>query len=77
MESIIDFWEGECSVNLEVRNFRDTIIALCNNYDLPIEVKRLVFSEINSLLKAEADKEIINEHNNKINDKEGVKEHEL
>lgn len=63
--------------NFEIRNFRDTIIALCNASDLPIEVKRLVFSEINSLLKAEADKEIINEHNNKINDKEGVKEHEL
>ena len=63
--------------NLGIRNFRDTLIALCNGSDLPIEVKRLVFSEINSLLKAEADKEIINEHNNKINDKEGVKENEL
>ena len=62
--------------NLGIRNFRDTIIAICNGSDLPIEVKRLVFSEINSLLKAEADKEIINEHN-KINDKEGVKENEL
>lgn len=61
--------------NLSIRNFRDTIIAICNGSDLPIEVKRLVFSEINSLLKAEADKEIINEHNNIK--KEGVKENEL
>ena len=61
--------------NLRIRNFRDTIIAICNGSDLPIEVKRLVFSEINSLLKAEADKEIINEHNNIK--KEGVKENEL
>lgn len=74
MVLIIDFWEGECSVNFDIRNFRDTLIALCNNSDLPIEVKRLVFSEINSLLKAEADKEIINEHNNKMTE---VKENEL
>lgn len=54
-------------MNFEVRNFRDTIIAICNSSDLPIEVKRLVFSEINSLLKQEADKEIINEHNVIVN----------
>lgn len=61
-------------MNLEIRSFRDSLIATCNNSDLPIEVKRLVFSEINSLLKQEADKEIINEHNNK---REGVNYNEL
>lgn len=76
MVLIIDFWEGECSVNFDIRNFRDTLIALCNNSDLPIEVKRLVFSEINALLKQEADKTIIAEHNAN-NKKEEVHDNEL
>jgi hypothetical protein len=63
-------------VNFDIRNFRDTLIALCNNSDLPIEVKRLVFSEINALLKQEADKTIIVEHNAN-NKKEEVHDNEL
>lgn len=63
-------------MNFDIRNFRDTLIALCNNSDLPIEVKRLVFSEINALLKQEADKEIIAEHNAN-NKKEEVNNNEL
>lgn len=63
-------------MNFDIRNFRDTLIALCNNSDLPIEVKRLVFSEINALLKQEADKTIIAEHNAN-NKKEEVNNNEL
>ena len=63
-------------MNFEIRNFRDTIIAICNGSDLPIEVKRLVFSEINALLKQEADKTIIAEHNAN-NKKEEVNDNEL
>ena len=63
-------------MNFDIRNFRDALIALCNNSDLPIEVKRLVFSEINALLKQEADKTIIAEHNSNIN-KEEVHDNEL
>lgn len=63
-------------MNFDIRNFRDTLIALCNNSDLPIEVKRLVFSEINALLKQEADKAIVAEHNAN-NKKEEVNDNEL
>lgn len=76
MVLIINFWEGRYSMNFDIRNFRDTLIALCNNSDLPIEVKRLVFSEINALLKQEADKTIIAEHNAN-NKKEEVNNNEL
>lgn len=76
MVLIINFWEGRYSMNFDIRNFRDTLIALCNNSDLPIEVKRLVFSEINALLKQEADKTIIAEHNAN-NKKEEVNDNEL
>lgn len=47
--------------NLRIRQFRDSIIALTNANTLPIEVKRLVFYEIQNLIDAEAEKSIIEE----------------
>ena len=48
-------------LNLQIRQFRDSIIALTNSNPLPIEVKRLVFNEISNLIDAEAEKIIIAE----------------
>lgn len=48
-------------VNTEIRKFRDSIIAMTNAYPLPIEIKRLVFAEIQTQINAEADRMIISE----------------
>lgn len=52
-------------MNTEIRKLRDTLIAVTNASPLPIEVKRLVFAEIYSVINAEADKAIINEQKEK------------
>lgn len=44
--------------NLQIRQFRDSIIALTNASPLPIEVKRLVFNELQSLIDSETEKAI-------------------
>ena len=45
-------------VNTQIRQLRDSIIAMTNASPLPIEVKRLVFAEIQSLIDSEAEKAI-------------------
>lgn len=52
-------------MNTEIRKLRDTLIAVTNASPLPIEVKRLVFAEIYSVITTEADKAIINEEKEK------------
>ena len=46
-------------VNTQIRQFRDSIIAMTNANPLPIEIKRLVFAEIQTQINAESDKIII------------------
>lgn len=48
-------------VNTEIRQLRDSIIAMTNTSPLPIEIKRLVFAEIQTQINAEADRIIIAE----------------
>lgn len=52
-------------MNTEIRKLRDTLIAVTNASPLPIEVKRLVYAEIYSVINAETDKAIINEEKEK------------
>ena len=48
-------------INTQIRQLRDSIIAITNSCPLPIEVKRLVFAEIQSQINAEADRVIVAE----------------
>lgn len=48
-------------INTQIRQFRDAIIATTNASPLPIEVKRLVFSEIQTQINQESDRIIIEE----------------
>ena len=48
-------------VNLQIRQFRDSLIAMTNACQLPIEIKRLVFAEIQTQINAESDKVVIAE----------------
>lgn len=48
-------------VNSQIRQFRDSIIAMTNANPLPIEIKRLVFAEIQTKLNEESDRMIISE----------------
>ena len=41
-------------VNTEIRKFRELIITTTNASPLPIEIKRLVFAEVQSQIDAEA-----------------------
>ena len=45
-------------VNTQIRQFRDSIIAMTNTCPLPIEIKRLVFSEIYMQINTESDRMI-------------------
>lgn len=45
-------------INTQIRQFRDSVIELTNASPLPIEIKRLVFSEIVLAINTEADKTI-------------------
>lgn len=45
-------------MNTEIRKLRDTLIAVTNASPLAIEVKRLVFAEIYSVINTEADRAI-------------------
>lgn len=65
-------------VNTEIRQLRDSIIAMTNASPLPIEIKRLVFAEIQTQINAEADR-IINaerQESKKYNEEEGEKKDE-
>lgn len=48
-------------VNTKIRQLRDSIIAMTNASPLPIEIKRLVFAEIQTQINAEADRMIMAE----------------
>lgn len=48
-------------VNTQIRQLRDSIIAMTNASPLPIEIKRLVFAEIQTQINNEADRIIIAE----------------
>lgn len=48
-------------INTQIRQLRDSIIAITNASPLPIEVKRLVFSEIQTQINQESDRIIIEE----------------
>lgn len=48
-------------VNSQIRQFRDSIIAMTNANPLPIEIKRLVFAEIQTKINEESDRMIISE----------------
>lgn len=51
--------------NLEIRQFRNSIIALTNACPLPLEVKRLVFAELLEIIQRETDAEIESERKEK------------
>lgn len=48
-------------INTQIRQFRDSLIAMTNASPLPIEIKRLVFAEIQTQINAESDRMIIAE----------------
>lgn len=48
-------------INTQIRQLRDSIIAITNASPLPIEIKRLVFSEIQTQINTEAERMIITE----------------
>lgn len=54
-------------INTQIRQLRDSIIAMTNASPLPIEVKRLVFSEIQIAINQESDKVISEERNEQKN----------
>lgn len=54
-------------VNTEIRQFRDSIIAMTNACPLPIEIKRLVFVEIQMQICDESDRIISTEKAEKEN----------
>ena len=48
-------------INSQIRQFRDSIIAMTNACPMPIEIKRLVFAEIQTQINSESDRIIIAE----------------
>lgn len=48
-------------INTEIRQLRDSIITLTNASPLPIEIKRLLFLEIQTEINNEANRVIIEE----------------
>ena len=50
-------------LNTQIRQFRDSIVAIANVSPLPIEIKRLVLSEVYTAFSAQADKIISAEQN--------------
>ena len=58
-------------INTQIRQLRDSIVAITNASPLPIEVKRLVFSEIQTQIEAEAERIILVEKEETIKQSEG------
>lgn len=48
-------------MNIKIRQFEDNILNLINESDLPMEIKRLVISDIFNLVLKQADKEVLAE----------------
>ena len=61
-------------VNTQIRQLRDSIIAMTNASPLPIEVKRLVFAEIHTEINAESDIIIMFEKQEADKEKEDMEE---
>ena len=57
-------------INTQIRQFKDSIIAIANASPLPIEIKRLVFAEIQTQINIEAEKVILLEKQESNNSKE-------
>lgn len=62
-------------INTQIRQLRDSIVAITNASPLPIEVKRLVFSEIQTQIEVEAERVILAEREEAKKESE-VKENE-
>lgn len=62
-------------INTQIRQLRDSIIAITNASPLPIEVKRLVFAEIQTQIEVEAERVILAEREEAKKESE-VKENE-
>ena len=60
-------------INTQIRQLRDSIIAMTNASPLPIEVKRLVFAEIQTHIEAEAENVILAEKENAAKESEEKK----
>lgn len=58
-------------INTQIRQLRDSIVAITNASPLPIEVKRLVFSEIQTQIEAEAERIILVEKEETKKESEG------
>lgn len=61
-------------INTEIRQFRDSIIAMINANPLPIEIKRLVFAEIQTQINSEAEKVIFIEKSETKNNEDESEE---
>jgi hypothetical protein len=57
-------------INTQIRQLRDSIVAMTNASPLPIEVKRLVFAEIQTHIEAEAENIILAEKENAAKESE-------
>ena len=53
-------------MNNQIRQFRDSIIAMVNASPLPIEIKRLIFSEIQLQISTESNRVIALEKEEEI-----------
>lgn len=45
-------------MNLKIRHLEDNILNMINESDLPIEVKRLIISDVFNLVLKQSDKEV-------------------
>lgn len=51
-------------MNMKIKTLESAIIELINDSDLPMEVKRLILSDVLNLVIRQVDKELINEVTN-------------
>ena len=58
-------------INTQIRQLRDSIVAITNASPLPIEVKRLVFAEIHAPVAADAERIILAETDEAHTEREG------
>ena len=56
-------------MNLSIRQLEDSLIAILNQSDVPMEAKRLVLADVLHIVTKEADKEIQQELKEVTNDK--------
>lgn len=67
-------------INSEIRQFRNSLVAMTNASPLPIEIKRLVFEEVQRQIAMESERVIAEEkqqaESNKDTEESEEKEHE-